>query len=58
MVKLRKSQLSRTISVLSLISTLKTWTEMVLETLAFSSLNHLTRLAAQEYVFIQCRRES
>jgi hypothetical protein len=40
------------------ISTLKMRTEMVLETLVFSSLNHLTQLAAQEYFIIQCRHES
>jgi hypothetical protein len=40
------------------ISTLKTRTEMVLETLIFSSLKHFTRLVAQEYFIIQCRRES
>jgi hypothetical protein len=31
---------------------------MVLETLVFSSLNHLTRLVAGEYFIIHCRRES
>jgi hypothetical protein len=31
---------------------------MVLETLAFSLINHLTRLVAQEDFIIQCHRES
>jgi hypothetical protein len=40
------------------ISILKTRTEMVLETLVFSLLNHLTQLVAWEYFIIQCRHES
>jgi hypothetical protein len=36
-----------------IVSTLKTRTEMVLETLVFSSLNHLTRLVAREYFIIR-----
>jgi hypothetical protein len=39
-------------------NTLKTRTEMVLETLVFSPLNQLARLIAWEYVIIQCRCES
>jgi hypothetical protein len=35
-----------------------TRTEMVLETLVISSLNHLTWLVTREYFIIQCRRES
>jgi hypothetical protein len=35
------------------ISDLKTATEMVIETLAFSSLNHLTRLVAREDFIIK-----
>jgi hypothetical protein len=40
------------------ISTLKTRTEMVLETLVFLLLNQLTWLVSREYFIIQCRRES
>jgi hypothetical protein len=40
------------------ISNLKKMAEMVLETLVFSSLNHLTQLVAREYFIMKCRRES
>jgi hypothetical protein len=40
------------------ISTLKTRTKMVLETLVFSPLNQLTQLAVCEYFIIQCHHES
>jgi hypothetical protein len=39
-------------------STLRTRTEMVLETLVFSPFNHLTRLVAREDFIIHSRRES
>jgi hypothetical protein len=40
------------------INDLKTRKEMVLKMVAFSSLNHLTRLVAWKDFIIQCRRES
>jgi hypothetical protein len=56
----KKTNVSRTISVLVLrdFSTLRTRTEIVLETLVFSSFNHVTRLVAREDFIILSRRKS